>query len=230
MLGLGTSLLLGGARGFSPIDLADIKIWVKPDGLLYNGSNLIHQWTDASGNGNHLLQATETNKPLRVAGLLAGHQGARFDGVDNKLKAVGFSWTQPETIYCIFNQVTWVNGDGIFDGNANSGGKIQQTDGSPKLQISAGVNLGTVNTFTIGNFKIATVIFNGVNSLFQEGNNTAITGDAGSNDMDGIVLGATGGETLFGNVEIMEFIGYSGMHTSDERTQIKDYFTSKYNF
>ncbi len=220
----------GGAGGFLPSDFPYIKTWQEPDGLLYNGSNFIHQWTDISGNGNHLLQATETNKPLRVAGLLNGYDGVRFNGVDNFLKTLDFTWNQPETIYIVFNQVSWINTDRIFDGKILNSGNFTQKTSSPNLLIHAGVTFGEISDFTIGSFHIGTIIFNGANSLIQHNNGTTLLGDAGTNDMGGFTLAAAGDSSLFGNIEVMEKIGYDTItHTAEQRTQVKNYLSTKYN-
>ena len=231
MIGIGIGTHRRRFQDFLPTDLPNLKTWYKPDGLLYNGSNFIHQWTDISGNGNHLLQATETNKPLRVTGLLNGYQGARFDGVDNFLKAVGFTWNQPEMIYIVFNQVSWTMNDKIFDGNAISTGVFFQDAITPEMKIYAGVLSPADANFIIGSFYIATIIFNGANSLLQHNNSTEWTGDASTINMGGFTLGARAdGTTQFANIEVMEIIGYYTVaHTADERTTVKNYLSTKYN-
>lgn len=222
--------LMGLGGGFLPTDISGLKIWLKSDvGITKDGGNLVSTWADQSGEGNDEVQASGTRQPLLVDNQLDGKPTVRFDGVDNRMKAVGFVWTQPESIYIVFKQITWNNGDGIFDGDANSGGKLQQAGSTPNLIIDAGTALGNGSTFALGSFKIATVIFNGVNSVFQEGDSAESTGDTGSNDMNGIVLGATGvGASLFGNIEIVEFIGYQGAHTAQNRTDVKAYLASRY--
>lgn len=215
---------------FSPSDLANLKIWFKPDGLLFNGGNLIHQWTDASGNGNHLLQAVETNKPLRVAGLLNGFQGVRFDGVDNSLKAVNFTWNQPETIYIVLNQVSWTINDSIFDGATVGRGRMNQEASTPRLRITASVGSAINADFTIGTFHIGTVIFNGVNSLLQHNNDAAWTGNAGTNNMGGFILGKDGGgATRWSDIEVMEVVGVAAAHNATQIAQVGDYLNAKYS-
>ena len=70
MLGLGSSLALGGAPSeFVLTNISGLDIWLQYDtGFTADGSDAISQWDDQSGNDNHAVQATTDFKPTLVSG------------------------------------------------------------------------------------------------------------------------------------------------------------------
>jgi len=84
MLGLGSSLALGGVNsGFSLSDISGLDIWLQYNrGFDVDGSNVISQWDDQSGNRNHATQSVAAYKPTLDDG------GADFsiDGNRDKLE------------------------------------------------------------------------------------------------------------------------------------------------
>lgn len=55
--------------GFSPSNLSGLAIWLDAQDITTftkNGSNLVSQWNDKSGNNNHAVQATGVRQPLYV--------------------------------------------------------------------------------------------------------------------------------------------------------------------
>ena len=72
-------------QGVTPAAFPGLAGWWDADSLGYadgtaidNGSN---KWTDRSGNGNHLIQATAANQPVLKTGIINGRAVVRFDGV-----------------------------------------------------------------------------------------------------------------------------------------------------
>ena len=49
----------------------------------YSSSNIISQWTDASGNGYNATQSTVANQPTLVASAINGKPAVRFDGTND---------------------------------------------------------------------------------------------------------------------------------------------------
>lgn len=74
---------------WTPLDLGSkLKIWLPPAGL--PGSGSISQWSDSSGNGFHLTQATGSKQPTVTT--INGKLAALFDGIDDELvRASAFS-------------------------------------------------------------------------------------------------------------------------------------------
>jgi len=83
MLGLGSSLALGGAPSeFILTNISGLDMWLKYDtGFTVDGSNAISQWDDQSGNGNNAVQATASFQPTLVSGA-ASFADANRDKLD----------------------------------------------------------------------------------------------------------------------------------------------------
>lgn len=149
---------------FIPSDISDLKAWFKSDAanFTYDGSNLISQWNDLSGNGKHAVQTIAGRKPTFVAsggiknkaymsttysagagkGLLAGttgdwnflHNGSEFT-VIAVAQTSGTDW----------NWLLGTQTSGVTD----VGFSISSTDSSGK-RFSVSVGNGTIDAATIG--------------------------------------------------------------------------------
>jgi len=199
-------------------------LWVdSQENITKNGSDLVSLWGDKSGNGNDLVQATETNKPTWNA------NGILFDGVDNFMKAAAFTLVQPEFIYIVFKQITWTGGEYIFDGNTASSGLLFQSGGTPNLIASGGTN-SSKDDLTLDTYGIARVKFNGASSTFQINEETQITGNFGANNMGGFTLGARGdGAVGYGNIEVKEVIIRNVADSAQDEGTIYNYLADKYS-
>jgi len=86
---------------FSPLDLSP-ALWLDGDDVATftkDGSNLVSQWNDKSGNARHVSQATGTKQPTWTAAAINGRAAPDFDGGDTltNLTAGGvFSGTSGE--------------------------------------------------------------------------------------------------------------------------------------
>jgi len=203
--------------GFIPSRLPGLKLWCRfNQGITVTGSD-VDQWDDVSGNENHLKQATALDKPQKQA-----DGSILFDGIRQFLKADAFTLVQPETIYILFKQITWVNTDRVFDGNIISGGTLQQTSATPQLRIFSGSAVGNVS-LALDTYGIISSVFNSTNSVIQLDNNTPVTGDAGTNNMNGLTLGANGGNTGWSNIQVKEIFIFDADHDASIRSQAINY-------
>ena len=68
-----------------PSDVPGLVAEFYSEFVIKNGGNLVSQWTDRSGEGNHATQTVATNKPLWVDAQINGYPSIRHDGIDNFL-------------------------------------------------------------------------------------------------------------------------------------------------
>lgn len=73
------------APSFSPADLPNLVLWLKPDVGKVQSSGYISEWDDQSSAGNNVYQAMASRQPLNVPGALNGYAAVRFDGSDDDL-------------------------------------------------------------------------------------------------------------------------------------------------
>jgi len=193
-------------------------------GITKNGSDLVSNWADQSGSGNDLVQAgADALKPTWNA------NGVLFDGVATFMKAVAFTLVQPEFVYIVFKQVTWVNFDRIFQGETDSSSTLFQYPTTPSLLAHSG-NITTADgNLPLNTYGIARVLFNGASSTLQINSNTKITADFGSNNMGGFALGGRiDANDRYSNIEVKEVIIRNVADTTQDEGTIYNYLANKY--
>lgn len=203
---------------FSPLSLSPV-LWVKYNtGQTVTGSG-VSQWDDQSGNGNHLLQGTDANRPT-----LQSDGSVLFDGVAHFLKANAFTLNQPTTVYICLNQKTWEASDDFIDGDTSNTGLILQAVSSPNIRAFAGTFGTTISTFTLDTYGVVTVVFNGASSILRHNKGTEVTEDFGSSNMGGFTLGARAdGLNRFSNIEVREVAVFDTAHDSIQRNSMIEY-------
>ena len=224
MLNISNRISINSQRGvLPPAVLTDgsTVLWVdSKENITKNGSDLVSSWGDKSGNGNDLVQATETNKPTWNS------NGVLFDGVDNFMKAVAFTLIQPEFIYIVFKQVTWTSNARVFDGNSGNSGTLVQNGTTPNLNAYAGAFSTASTDLTLDTYGIVRVLFNGASSTFQVNDNAQTTGNFGAANMGGFQLGFS---LAYSNIEVKEVIIRNVADSAQDEGTIYNYLADKYS-
>jgi hypothetical protein len=205
--------VLGGPGGdplgiLLPSQLAGLKLWARLNqGITVSGAG-VSQWDDQSGQGNHLKQGTDTNRPA-----LQGDGSILFDGVDNFLKADAFTLAQPETFYVLYKTITDTAGYIITDGNANDSALIYE-ETHPNIRQYAGAVTGVTATGpATGTYFVATAVFNGASSSVTVNDGAPSVGNAGATGAGGLTLGSNAaGSAGFANIQVKEVIVFSEAH------------------
>lgn len=197
----------------------EIDQWLASDtaNITKDGSNYVSSHKGKL-NGIDLLQATGSYQPLWIS-----PDYIRFDGVDNFLKSAGFTWNQPEFLILVIRQVTWTNGDRIFDGNATNGGALMQNDSTPELGLytNGAVAVAQNNNLAVGDWGIVRCTLNGASSKLQINDTAATTGALNTNSMSGLTLGRQGSNALqWSNFEYKEIIGLNIAPSADYETSL----------
>lgn len=216
---------------FTPANLSNLKLWVKSDVGVVLTSGKVSQWSDQSGNNNHLLQASASKRPTVVSADINGKDSILFDGSDDNMTA-SFTLAQPETVFLIYKAPTRTVDDYIFDGlNGGNTMGYEYYPAANRLLMyagSLGPNTGT-DELAANTYGLATCIFKGASSVLQINNNTQITGSAGTASPNGISLGGYNfGGPYFGNISVAELIIMSSAATATERANMKSYVTARY--
>jgi hypothetical protein len=88
-----------------PILDGSLQLWLDasdPATIVTDGSGLIQQWSDKSGNAHHATQPTATERPAPNATALNGRPAVRFDGVDDGLLVNdALSLSRPYTVFIV---------------------------------------------------------------------------------------------------------------------------------
>ena len=219
---------------FLPSDLSGLIIWVRADSITGKvDGNTITTWSDESGQGTDVTQATAAKKPVYKTDIINGLPVIRFDGVDDVLNSGAFSseLAQPNTICIVFKHLTGsvssneriVNG---YDSSLASSHLFHIVNTSPDaFTVSAGINIAVAASNA--DFHILITIYNTTSSLihFDGGEQVA---NAGTKLWNEISLGSARFGTEFANVDIAEIIGYNRNLSSNQAAKVENYLSRKY--
>jgi hypothetical protein len=218
---------------FTPNQLPYLSAWYKADAITgLSGGASVATWTDSSGAGRHLTQATGANQPTYQTGVVNSLPVVRFDGTNDYLRVTSALATSARTAFCVAK--TDATGNyGIFDGitgtdvmRLSAGGTLYySTSGSTGTQTVS--SLGTPAVTPNTDWHIFACVYDDTGSL-------RVNGGAGHSAAVGKV--AVGGLTL-GNIgflnipldgDIAEFLLYDYAMPLDEINAIGAHLGTKY--
>jgi hypothetical protein len=186
-----------------------------------DGSNHVTAWADTLGHNN---LATYGGTPH-----WSSPGSILLDGVDDMLKSASIGVYQPVIVYICFKQVTWSDGDYIFDGYSADGGLLQQKNTTPNLRVYAGAVGADNSAMTLNTWGYAIMCSNGASSYLIVNGVTNGTENFGASNMNGITLASSSGGASFGNIEVREVIQrYDNLDSQAQRDSVVAYFTKRY--
>lgn len=200
----------------------NIAAWYRYKRGLTNTSGKISAWADASTNSRDLVQTTAANRPTFLSdGTVV------FDGSAQFMQST-FTLNQPCTIYMLVNQLTWTLNDVLIDG-VTAAAQLIQTATTPGLTVNAGSALSANAALPVNTWGVLGLVLNGASSLFRinaGGPATAVSGNAGSNALGGITLGAARTPANYANIAVRELLVYSVAHDGATRHKVARYMGS----
>ena len=190
-----------------------------------DGSNLVSQWDDLSGQANHISQATSSKQPLFVDNVHNKSPIIRFDGVDDSLFRTTFSGGQlgqPNTIFIVCTtQTGWILGGGTSDKN----NAFLVSGGVYKLYANPSVGSVSNNS----TFAQYTLSFNTTSSTLRRNKSDLQTGmNVGVEPFQGIALASVYGTQGYANVDIAEVLVYDNVISVSDRNLVEDYLATKW--
>jgi len=141
-------------------------------GVTVDGSNLVSQWNDQSGLGNHVVQATPSNKPLLVTNVINGKPVVRFNRtyLDKTFSSV---LSVPVTFFIVFNFTSTGVNENIFGAVGTTNNlNFQYHNGQLKINGDTGSQSGFAKTTPFGYTLISAR--NGSSAYIKEGFTTKI--------------------------------------------------------
>lgn len=224
-------LLRPTASGFDPRSIAGLSAWY--DAQVASSITIetgVSQWNDLSGLGRHMLQTIGNNQPARVTDAdLGGKFVIQFDGSNDSLRAT-FTQSKPVSVLCVAKFATTPSNDTVYDGVALNTVRMFSNNNTV-LSAFAGafLNSPTVSPGLSDEYFVSEAIFDsGANSRNSVNGTFTATGNAGTAAMGGITFGAAGNLLSFGDVNIAEFLMYSGSLSLAELGRVRKYLGNKY--
>lgn len=219
-------------QAFTVSGIVGRSLWLKADALALNDGDAVGTWADSSGNARDAVQASAGNKPVFKTNILNGKPVVRFDGVNHQfLRTAAFSSVFTSTTIFIVGKGT---GNGVttryIDG-ITSNHRQHMLYVTAKYWMTAGTDLngGTADT----NYHVIVSNFNGASSSIFVDGTSIVTGNAGTNGMDGATIGSDYVADTLGNGanhtgDIAEVIVYSPTLSAVDREIVEDVLGAKY--
>jgi hypothetical protein len=238
-------------EGFSPTQLADLKLWVAPEsGYVVSGA-VVEQWNDKSGLNNHLFNSVSAGMPIMVSGALNGHNALKFNNNVKKMYAVnvaavsamaasGLSSLNMAMVVhtSVINAAQRILTVGITSGASNSQRSLNFTNAG-KYNINEAVGATTTaKTFGSAQLNVPVVLrwnWSSGHATFWE-NGVAVSASAklsaGSNNTIGasamIIFGAAGGDTSPFQGHVTEIILAATAWSSSQGRELDKLLGAKY--
>jgi hypothetical protein len=231
---------------------ADLLAWYKADTGVYTDAGVtlatdgqtVQQWNDQSGNGDHLLQATSSNRPTFDTTGFNSRQGLVFDGTNDWMATttdtmVMGTGTQ-SACFVVCRVHTGSPAFGRIAGYVPTG-QTNDTPGTGAVYFYREFATDWRN-YRAGNKAVATISFDAnhrIGSVF-DGTNAQIyvDGIAGTSGNSTEAFGSPGTFVLsnqdlvtpsnFSNVTIAEALVVKRAPTAGERDSLDAYFTDKW--
>ena len=234
---------------FEPNDISGLDLWLKADAItgLSDGDS-VATWSDSSLEGNDFAQGTASKKPTYKTSIVNQKAVVRFDGGD-LLTASNFASETAGTIFVVF-QSTDVSADQVLFGTSDEALTTKRFDfgirgASANLRVrqesadtADDLHGGTIINDT---WYVAMLSSSGTAYIIQRsGIAPSLTAVTGSNtgdwfgdtaNRDNFSIGAikTSAEGTFFGGDIAEIIVYTRDLSSDEKRNVAQYLSNKYD-
>lgn len=207
----------------------DLVVHFDASELTLNNDDPVATWPDLSGNNYDAGQVSSTLQPVFKTNILNGKPVVRFNGKYLKTNSFSAALTQPNTVFIVWNP----NPNGAMyatDGlNQESSISVSATD---LIRIRAATPFITyLRTGT--DWLLNTALFSGEESTIWENGESKISGNIGSNALDGLTIGARNDSQPIDiknplNGDIAEILVYDGELSETDRKAVEEYLRVKW--
>lgn len=210
-----------------PSSFGTVRAWYKASLESFADGDLVGTFSDQSGNGRHLTQATSGNKPTFKLNAANGKAALLFSTNDYMQTASFASAPQPLTIFLVVKRVVSGSNQYILDA-LSAGWNIYQTGSTGKVQIYAGGS--SVEDFDDmgSDWVVLQGVFNGASSKLYRNELPVASGNAGSTGVTGFTLGASVAPSDYFNGYVAEMIVFDGTLTTDQSYTITRSLMAEY--
>ena len=210
----------GGTESFTAAEVADGAL---TDWVGVGNDGFVSKWYDQSGNDNHATQGTAASQPKIVDGGSLVSGGIDFDGVNDFMQVAIGTITQPISGFSVFKNDSLTFAPSIWDSISATNRVVSYSVATDDtFRISAGTAIISAASAQVdGTNYLRSDFFDSTSSSFYANGTIMASGDAGSNAMEGLTIGARyDGTANFTNGTIAEIIIYPS-DQSDNRTAIE---------
>jgi hypothetical protein len=214
---------------YRPSTLGTLRAWYDASQESFADGDAVGTFTDQSGNGYHLTQATGANKPLFKISAANGRAALLFDGSNDYLATAAFgARAHPVTVYLVASSPSGSTGRFLVDGIGASNRMLVATafpSGAPIA--SSGTNLTGLHDVGLDWFLLE-VVFNTTTSTIRLNDIYQISGNTGSQTLTGITMGAAYDFSAPWVGYIAEALYFDGTLSTDNAYTIRRALMAKY--
>jgi len=218
-------------RAFQPIDVPGCALWLDAadqSSLTLSGSN-VTQWSDKSGNGNTVIQATSANQPTYVTNVVNGNPVLRFNGTSHVLQTTSFTslGTNSVSFWLVERNLSNSGGGGApfsFNSGPNNGIVFQNNNGLQPLPTSVPYTSSVARIVFYNRTNTGSGdsgYLNGTVVSIRDDNTTGTYGTT-------FAVGMRILSTIYTSGDICEILIFIGMPTVSERQQVEGYLAHKW--
>jgi hypothetical protein len=213
----------------TPNRIANLIYWLDANRITgLNDGDRVSTWINAVGNGYDPAQGTTAAKPYYIASDpdFNDYPSLDFQGAQY-LSYSGIELTQPNTAFCVFN-ISTSGANYCFDSTNSSYRNRIVREADNNMYVHAGTGLSGYSAPSPVAAAIVTGIFNGTNSQIYKNYEIKATGNAGTESMSGIRVGANAAAATFLTGKIAEIIIYDALLSGIEIGRVNRYLRDKY--
>lgn len=187
---------------------------------------IIDQWTDKSGNGNHLKQSVTNRKP--TLGSISGAGAVEFDGVNDRLEADTYQPFGELTVYIVATNTSINNTDvntlmsTAVTGASSAGFAIH--NGSSFLVGPAQRSFQIEGQLTGSALEYTNGVLGNASIALDQAAIFSATFECNTSAPNVLWLGAFLNNIFYGHSLIGEIVIFTGNDTDQQRIQMTDYF------
>lgn len=202
------------------------EVWLdgKDDGTFTLDGTSVNQWNDKSGNARHVLNgnadATRPTYDINTGRVTFTSANSTF------LQSAAFAsaLTQPNTVFVVYKITGALNLFAYITDGVNVFCSYIMSMSTFRINSASYVIDGATNA----NDNIHVGLFNGASSEYWINGISKVSGDAGTNTLDGLTLGAARVFTSNADCEICEVIIYNADISDVSRDKITGYLANKW--
>lgn len=215
---------------WTPRAITGLYLWLRADMGITIGTG-VSAWADQSGRGNNVTQGTGSKQPTLNAADAAYAGKASLSFVAASAQCLqgtfGVSLPQPYTLFIVGN-VSRAGAQSYFDGSdVVLRGECYNDPGTDKFYAgTAFISTADVSTSP----RVMTYEANGASSKIYVSSNTAgVTGDPGSNGLNGASIGAAfNGTSDALDGKVAEVVLYNSILSAAQQATVRGYLGNRY--
>lgn len=196
----------------------------KAEDLALSDGNSVSTFTDITGTAD----LSATGSPTYRTGIINGKPVVRYDGADDFHQGTFTTISQPNETFLVAAARSTATGNNevLLDGGSRLEQSLYQTGSGDWTWRSGTANTdGTADT----SFHLYDLQWDGASSVYRIDGTQIGTGDAGTNNLTGLTLGAFAASAFsYGPYDIAEVFNYSNALSTSERGSLESYVETEY--